>query len=165
MAPKITTDVKQPPRFIVHSSTNQVLYLFTAGGECATIPVQQLSQINDPVQGVAFNALCPLSPNDEVVAILSLPTDLESGYLFLASREAQVKRLRIEDLPGMSSNAFKVMNLTGKDRLGWVLPTTGANEPVLITAQGQAIRFTEDDVSTYWLTCRGDAGYQTDGTA
>ncbi len=163
MAPKITTDVKKPPRFIVHSSTNQVLYLFTAEGECATIPVQQLPQINDPAQGVAFNTMCPLEPKAEVVAILSLPPDLESGYLFLASRDAQVKRLRIEDLPGMSSNTFKVMNLTGKDRLGWVLPTTGTNEAVLVTAQGQAIRFSEDDVRPTGLPAGGMRGIKLMG--
>jgi DNA gyrase subunit A len=156
--PKVTTEVKQPPRFIVHSSTNQVLYLFTAQGECATIPVQQLPQINDPAQGIPFNTLCSLGPNDVIVAVLSLPPDLENGYLFLTSTEAQVKRLRIEDVPGMSSNAFKVMNLVDNDRLGWVTLTTGTNEVVLVTAQGQAIRFNEDDVRPTGLPAGGMRG-------
>ena len=156
--PKITTDVKKPPRFIVHSSTNQILYLFTSEGQCATIPVQQLPQINEPNQGLAFNTLCPLGPDEEVIAVISMPPELETGFLFLASTEAQVKRLRLEDLPGMSSNAFKVMNVTDEDRLGWVMPTTGTHEIVLVTAQGQAIRFSEDDVRPTGLPAGGMRG-------
>jgi DNA gyrase subunit A len=36
------------PRFLAHSTTAQILYIFTTTGQCATIPVQQLLQVNDP---------------------------------------------------------------------------------------------------------------------
>lgn len=156
--PKITTEVKNPPRFILHSSTNQIIYLFTAQGQCATIPVQQLSQVNDPADGVPFHTMCALSADDTIVAVLSMPPGLENGYLFLATTDGQVKRLRIEDLPGMTSNAFKVMNVTDNDKLGWVLYTTGNDEILLVTAQGQAIRFKEDDVRPTGLPSGGMRG-------
>ena len=43
--PKITTSVKRPPRFIVQGSTSHILYVFTTDGDCATIPVQQIPQV------------------------------------------------------------------------------------------------------------------------
>lgn len=157
--PKITTEIKNPPRFILRTSTDQILYLFTAEGQCATIPIQQLQQVNEPSQGVPFHTLCTLTSKDKVVAMLSLPTDLETGYLFLATTDAQVKRIRIEDLPGMSSNTFKVMNVNGKEgELSWVMLTTGANEVILGTAQGQAIRFDENDVRPTGLPAGGMRG-------
>jgi DNA gyrase subunit A len=156
--PKITTEVKNPPRFILHSSTNQIIYLFTEQGQCATIPVQQLSQVNDPADGVPFNTLCALSADDRIVAVLSMPPGLENGYLFLSTTDGQVKRLRVEDLPGMTSNAFKVMNITDNDRLGWVLHTSGSDEILLVTTQGQAIRFKEDDVRPTGLPSGGMRG-------
>ncbi len=161
--PKITTDIKNPPAHIVHSSTTHTLYLFTRGGQCATIPVQQLSQVNDPGEGTLYTSLCPLNQGDEIAAVLSLPSDAESGYLFLATLGAQVKRIRMEDLPGMSSNAFKVMNVTGDDQLGWVFFTTGENQVLLLTTQGQAIRFEESDVRPTGLPAGGMRGVKLMG--
>ncbi len=161
--PKITTEVKNPPRFILHSSTNHTIYLFTSQGQCATIPVQQLPQVNDPGDGTAFNTLCSLSAGEIITAVLSLPPGLETGYLFLSTHDAQVKRLRMEDLPGVSANAFKVMNVTDNDQLGWVLYTTGENDILLVTSQGQAIRFKEDDVRPTGLPSGGMRGIKLAG--
>ncbi|PJF40727.1 MAG: DNA gyrase subunit A [Phototrophicales bacterium] len=156
--PTVTTDVKEPPRFILESNSTHTLYLFTAKGQCATIPIQLLPQINDPAHGQPFSEFCALALKEEIVAVLSLPPDLESGYLFLATEGAQVKRIRLEDLPGMRSDAFKVMNVGKGDRLGWVFYTTGEDEILLTTAQGQAIRFSENDVRPTGLPSGGMRG-------
>lgn len=158
VAPKVTTQVKDPPRFVLASNTSQIIYLFTARGQCATIPVHQVPQVHEPNEGTAFNDLCPLSSKDEITAVLSLPSTLETGYLFLATTGAEVKRLRIEDLPGLSANAFTVMNVEASDRLAWVMPTNGSNEILLTTAQGQAIRFGEEDVRPTGLPAGGMRG-------
>jgi len=158
VAPKVTTQVKDPPRFILASNTSQIIYLFTSSGQCATIPVHQVPQVHEPSEGTAFNDLCPLSSKDEITAVLSLPSTLETGYLFLATTGAEVKRLRIEDLPGLSANAFTVMNVEASDRLAWVMPTNGSNEILLTTAQGQAIRFGEEDVRPTGLPAGGMRG-------
>jgi len=155
--PKITTEIKDPPRCIVHGTSTHILYLFTRSGQCATIPVQQLPQINDPAEGTAFHTLCALKANDEIAAALSLPSGLEEGFLFLITEGGDVKRLRLSDLPGMSANAFTVMNV-GDDCLGWVLLISGRDEILLATAQGQAIRFGEDDVRPTGLPAGGVRG-------
>ncbi|HLV35578.1 MAG TPA: DNA gyrase subunit A [Spirillospora sp.] len=163
VAPKVTTEVKNPPRFILHSTTNQTLYLFTDQGQCATIPVQQLPPVNDPADGVEFHRLCSLSADDTLVAALSLPPGVDIGYLFLTTTGGQVKRLRLEDLPGVSSNAFKVINVGDDDQLGWVHYTTGDDEMLLVTAQGQAIRFKENDVRPTGLPAGGMRGVKLGG--
>jgi DNA gyrase subunit A len=155
--PKITTTVKNPSRFILDSTTAQTLYLFTANGECATLPVQQLPRVNDPAEGTDFNALCPLPATAEIVAALALPPTLSSGFLFLTASSGDVKRLRIDDLPGVSAKAFTVMNV-GEDRLVNVLYTHGNHEIVLVTSNGQAIRFNEDEVRPTGLPAGGMRG-------
>lgn len=156
-APKITADDKEPPRFILESSTNHTLYLFTASGKCATIPVQQLPQTEESGKGLFFSDLCPLSDKEEIIAVFSRPANLESGFLFLATENGDVKRIRMEDLPGMTSNVFVVMNVND-DRLGWVFQTTGRNQVILTTAQAQSIRFFEEDVRPTGLPAGGMRG-------
>ncbi len=161
--PKVTTNTKIPPRFIVASTTAHTLYLFTAKGQAATIPVQQLPQLENPANGMKFADLCPLSDKDEIVSVISLPPGNAGGYLALASQDGQVKRIRLEDLPGMTSNVFTVMNIGKDDRLGWVLLTDGSQEILLTTNQAQAIRFKETDVRPTGLPAGGMRGIKLVG--
>ena len=72
----------------------------------------------------------------------------------------QVKRLHVSDLPGMMSHEFSVMNLAKNDRLVNVLYTSGADELLLLTARGYAIRFREGDIRPTGLTSSGVRGIQ-----
>ncbi|MFZ0548349.1 MAG: DNA gyrase C-terminal beta-propeller domain-containing protein, partial [Candidatus Promineifilaceae bacterium] len=152
------------PRFILDSNTAQIVYMFAADGQCATIPVHQLPQVHEPSEGTHFTSLCPLPGTAEIAAVVSIPANAEYGYLFLATRAAEVKRLRLEDVPGMSANTFSVMNVEKDDKLGWVMYTSGENEIILVTAQGQAIRFSENDVRPTGLPAGGMRGIKLAGS-
>ncbi len=161
--PKVTADLKDPPRFIMATNTAEITYLFTSDGQCSTIPVHQLPEVHEAADGAAFSSLVPLASTTEIAAAVSLPDSMEQGYLMFATTNGEVKRLRIEDLPGMTSNAFTVMNVGEGDKLGWVMVTNGNNEVVLATAQGQAIRFSENDVRPTGLPAGGMRGIKLQG--
>jgi DNA gyrase subunit A len=156
--PKVTTATKVPPRFILDCDTSRILYLFTAAGTAATLPVHQLPQVEDPAEGTLFNSLAPLPANSDIVAMVALPTSLETGFIFFVSEQGEVKRLRIEDLPGLSANELALMDVETGDRLGWVLVTDGNCEVMLTTRYGQAIRFKESDVRPTGLSAGGMRG-------
>jgi len=157
-APKVTGDMSEPPRFILDTDSSHILYLFTPKGTCSTVPVHQLPQINELEEGAPFHNVCSLTAEDEVVAVLSLPSSVETGFLFFVTEGGEVKRLRMEDLPGMMANVFAVMDVEQGDRLGWVMVTSGENEIALATAQAQAIRFKENDVRPTGLGAGGMRG-------
>jgi DNA gyrase subunit A len=162
-APKVGATMKNPPKFILNSSTAQVLYLFTAKGMSATIPVQQLPQVNEPSDGTAFWELCGLTKEDEIVSALGLPMTLNGGYVFMTTEGAKVKRLRLEELPSMMAKPFVVMNVGDDDRLLNIFVTDGNQEILLITAQSQSIRFGEDDVRPTGLPSGGMIGIKLMG--
>lgn len=164
MQPRVTTSTKKPPCFILESSTNHVLYLFTTDGQAATIPVQQITPVDDMEDGSHFSSLCGLTEDQAIAAVLSLPSSAETGYLFLTTRSDQVKRLRIADMPGLTNKVFSVMNVSDDDMLGFVFPTTGTNEVMLVTARGQAIRFEEDNVRPTGLPSGGMRGIKLQDT-
>ncbi|HEX2619960.1 MAG TPA: DNA gyrase subunit A, partial [Phototrophicaceae bacterium] len=162
--PKITTGTKEPPRFLMESDTTQILYLFTKDGRCATIPVQQLPEAQEEAsEGRPFNEMCSLTAQDEIAAVLSIPGTVESGYLFLATSNGDVKRIRLADLPGMSSNVFVVMNVGEDNQVVAVLPTDGNQEVILTSNQAQAIRFKEDEVRPTGLPAGGMRGIKLVG--
>jgi DNA gyrase subunit A len=162
--PKVTTAVKDPPWIMLSAEASEVLYLFTADGMAATIPVHQLAQTHDFGQGTAFQSMTSLTGDQQVVAALTRPAGLEEGYLFLTSEAGMVKRITMEDLPGLTAHSFQVIGLND-DALGWATWTTGAERVVLVTAEGQAICFEEDDVRPMGLPAAGVKGVKLGGSA
>ena len=158
--PRVTTATKVPPRLLQHSTTGQILHLFTNKGGCATVPVQQIPQVEQAADGMHFSDLSPLSAKRKIVMFMCLPMNIETGYLCFTTALGQVKRLHVGDLPGMMSHEFSVMNLAKNDRLVNVLYTSGADELLLLTARGYAIRFREGDIRPTGLTSSGVRGIQ-----
>ena len=160
---RITTSTKAAPRAMLESNSSHTLYLFTASGQAATIPVHQLPQAEDLSNGTGFSSLVPLGAKEEIVSALSLPPTLEDGFLFLVATDGDVKRVRVEDLPGVSANAFKVFNVAKGARLGWVFHVQDTDQVMLLTAQGQAIRFVVDNVRPTGLPAGGMRGIKLVG--
>ncbi|MBN1964040.1 MAG: hypothetical protein JW910_05305, partial [Anaerolineae bacterium] len=154
-APRITTEMKDAPRVMLGSSTTHTLYLFTPQGVTGTMPVKLLQQSEDPELGTHFATLCSLTKEDEIACALSLPPELETGYLVAITEQGEVKRLRLEDLPGMSAHPFKFMDVEPEDRLLWVGHVLHDSEVILVTCRGQAIRFKVSDVRPTGLGAGG----------
>ena len=156
--PKVTTSQREPPRFLLQGSTSQILYLFSASGLCASLPVQQLPAATEPGEGAFVHSLCPLDGEEDIVALVALPAFTGEGFLLLATTGGQVKRIRVQDLPGVTSNAFFVMKLAPKDTLLQVLHTDGNRDILLASAQSRAIRFDENEVRQTGLAAGGMRG-------
>ncbi|MBC8099023.1 MAG: hypothetical protein H7Y11_06235, partial [Armatimonadetes bacterium] len=157
--PKVMTTTKEPPRYLVATSTTQSAYLITTQGKCATIPVHQLPEAQDEAsEGTPFYELCGLTDSDEIAAIVSLANHAEGGYLFLAAAGGDVKRVRISDLPGMTANVFSVMSVGEDDQVIAALLTDGTQEVILTTNEAQAIRFKEEEVRPTGLQAGGMRG-------
>ena len=156
--PKVTTTTKNPPRLLQHSTTAQIMYLFADDGSCATVPVQQIPQVENASDGMHFSDITALSEKQKIVSFMCLPMELESGYLCFVTANGQVKRLQLMDLPGVMSHEFGLMKLAKGDRLVKVLYSSGADELMLTTASGYAIRFSEGDVRPTGISSGGVRG-------
>lgn len=161
--PKFRKNATDPPTFIHASTTADTLYLFTPDGRSATIPVSQITQATNPSEGDHFSRLCDFSDATPIVDIVSLPPSLEAGYLFFTSRLGEVKRLRIEDLPGMRVESFDVFDVEEGDELICVDVVFDEDELVLVSFNGQAIRFSVDDVRPTGLSAGGMRGIRLKG--
>ena len=163
---KIPLKPDELPLALLQASTQDVLYLFTVDGQSVSLPVYQLPQATELGQGTHYADMTGLSKRDRVAAAITLPVTAE-GYLFLTTLAGVVKRVRLDDLPGITTTPFTVMRVEEGDSLGWARLTNGENEVMLATAAGQLIRFKEDEVRPMGLPAGGVAGIklqdETDG--
>ena len=71
----------------------------------------------------------------------------DGGFFVFASERGAVKRVSVADVQANTAGEFPVFNVEDGDRLGWALHTLGKQEVLLLLgADGQSIRFGEDDV-------------------
>ena len=68
------------------------------------------------------------------------------AILFMCTVSGVVKKTPFEAYKNVRSSGLIAINLDDGDELRWIRMTTGDNEVVISTSQGQAIRFHENDV-------------------
>lgn len=147
----------EQPFALLEANTQDILYLFAADGRSVSLPVYQLPQAVELGKGTHWADLTGLTRRDHLAAAQVLPAKA-TGYIFLTTLAGVVKRIRVDDLPGITTQPFVVMNVQDDDALGWAELTSGKEEVMLATAEGQAIRFKEAEVRPSGLPAGGVYG-------
>lgn len=150
---------KDPLVAVTIANTRDDLYLFGENGKAVVAPTHQVPAGKVPGDGLSVAELAGLAAQPTLVAALALEKeDSPSGYLFLASRRGRVKRINLADLTAARTNEITVMKLEEGDSLGWAVRTAGKEDLILIVSNGQAIRFSEEDVRPMGLPAGGVMG-------
>ncbi len=148
--------LRTPVASLVPANTRDDLYLFSAKGQVTRIGIHQISET-----GSHYADLSGFSRRDRVAALVPLPkpgSDEAAGFLLLATQQGQVKRVTLSDLIDQAQADPQVIGLAEGDDLIWAGVSAGGGEFMLVTAQGQAIRFTEDGVRAMGLPAGGVGG-------
>ena len=158
--PRVTRRTSNPPRWLQHSNTGQIMYLFADDGDCVTVPVQQVPQVEQAGDGIHFSDVSTFARERRIVSCISLPPNLGAGFVCMVTAQGQVKRVHLADMPGVQSREFSVLKLAGGDRLISAFFSCGDDELLLATARGYAIRFGERDVRPTGFTSSGVRGIE-----
>ena len=82
----------------------------------------------------------------------------QSGFLFFATQHGTVKKTPLSDFANVRKGGIIAITIEPGDTLIDVKLTTGQNEVVLITKEGQSIRFREEDVRSMGRPAAGVRG-------
>lgn len=154
------------PQALIKANTQDLIYLCSADGRAVGLPIHQLPPISEFGQGSHWADLTPFSRRNHIVSAVAVPHQqykAGQGFIFMATLGGSVKRVRVEDLPGITSDPFPMMRVDKGDSLGWAMLTSGEDEMILATAGGAAIRFREDDVRPMGLPAGGIGGIKLKG--
>jgi DNA gyrase subunit A len=69
-----------------------------------------------------------------------------------------MKRVELKEFESVRPSGLIAITLGDKDELGWVAMTSGKDELMLVTPDGQALRFKEEDIRAMGRTARGVIG-------
>jgi DNA gyrase subunit A len=136
--------------FIANTHT-PVLY-FSSKGMVYREKVWRLPVGNPQARGKALINLLPLDPDERITTIMPMPEDEESWsnlQIMFATRSGYVRRNELSDFVDIRRTGKIAMKLEPGDQLAGVEICTEANDIMLVTAQGQSIRFAVSDVRIF----------------
>jgi hypothetical protein len=87
-----------------------------------------------------------LERDEKFIGVLSFNGDRANTYVTLATAQGKIKRTTLEEFANIQAGGTRAINLAEGEQLGWAYLTQGGGEFLITTAQGQALRFAEDDV-------------------
>ncbi len=144
---------------VVNASTHDFLLFFTNKGRVFRIKTYEVPAVGLNAKGVALVNLLQLQPEETVSSVINVSkTDGETGNLLMCTIKGTVKKTPFEQYKNVRSSGLIAINLDEGDELKWIRMTTGSDEVIISTAQGQAIRFSEKDARPMGRVSRGVRG-------
>lgn len=143
---------------VLSINTHDNLMFFTNTGKIFQTKAYEIPESTRTARGQAIVNFLQMSPTERITAMIAYNKGDAFKYLFMATANGTIKKTKIEDFDNVRRSGLIAINLDKGDVLGWVCPTTGADEVVMTTADGQSIRFKESDVRPMGRSAAGVRG-------
>lgn len=142
---------------VVNASTHDFLLFFTNKGRVFRIKTYEVPAAQLSAKGIAIVNLLQLQPEETVSSVINVSKQSE-GHLLMCTVRGVVKKTPFEQYKNVRQSGLIAINLDEGDELKWIRMTSGDNEVVISTQQGQAIRFHEKDSRPMGRVSRGVRG-------
>ncbi|MFA6022734.1 MAG: DNA gyrase subunit A [Candidatus Pacearchaeota archaeon] len=142
---------------IIPCSTHDFLLLFTRRGRMFWLKAYRVPETQRYGKGQAIVNL--LSIKDDSISSVMAVKDFK-GYLFMATQLGQVKKIRLDMFAKPRNTGIRIINLPAdnSDSVVDVKIIIDKQEVMLMTKEGQAIRFNSDDVRNMGRASYGVTG-------
>ncbi|AFC29955.1 ParC [Paenibacillus mucilaginosus 3016] len=148
-------------RHLFDVNTLENLLIFTQKGQYFLLPVHAIPEYKWKENGTAIVNVIPLPKDDRIVHVMALKDFEQPGKsLLFVTRKGQVKRTELKDYATTRSTGIVAVKIGEGDALLDVLMSTGGLDLLLVSKQGQAIRFKEDEVNPMGRAAAGVRGMQ-----
>lgn len=157
----ITATNPKEEDFVEHlfiATTLNYILFFTDKGRVYSLKAYEIPEASRQARGTAIVNLIPLMPDETIRAVIPIRTFAPDKYLLMATRRGIVKKTALEEFDTKRKTGLLAIRLDPDDDLVSVKRTTGNQEIIIVTAQGLALRFSEEDVRPMGRSARGVIG-------
>ncbi len=151
----ISTKETDAVSHIFYTETHANILFFTDRGRVFQIKVWEIPETQRAAKGQAIVNLINIEGGEKVTAVLPInyqkafnkaDTSVQVKFLFMCTQKGTVKKTPLEEYANIRKNGLVAIKLDEGDCLGWVVPTTGKDDLIIVSYAGQSIRFSEAQV-------------------
>ncbi|MGY3803092.1 DNA gyrase subunit A [Pigmentibacter ruber] len=149
-------------KFTFHAHTHDYVLMFSNLGKVYSFKVYELPEASATARGKSINQILTMSSNEQITAMLPVKEFVENRHILMVTKQGTIKKTELSSFSNIRAGGLRAVTLEDGDTLVSVKITSGTNEIIIATANGQAVRFDEDDVRSMGRTAKGVKGITLD---
>jgi DNA gyrase subunit A len=138
----------------ISAKTHDNCLFFTDRGRVFQTKVYEIPVSQRAAKGKSIHNFIEVPPNEKITAAVAYDK-ATPGFLIMVTKDGLIKKTSLKDFESVRRTGIIALKLKGDDLLKWVRLSTGTDEVLLVTAEGQAIRFKEKDVRSMGRAAAG----------
>ncbi|MGH8912011.1 MAG: DNA gyrase subunit A, partial [Acidimicrobiia bacterium] len=142
---------------LVHTTAHAYLLFFTNKGLVHRAKAHEVPRQARTSKGVLAQAVLPLLPDERIEAVIDTRNYETSRFLVMVTRQGTAKKTLFREYDSRNQTLVAIKLVEG-DEVVSVRTTTGENDMLLFTANGQGIRFPEADLRPMGRATQGVRG-------
>ena len=149
--------------FLFPARTLDTILFFSDRGKVYSERAYQIPDATRTARGIPIVNVLAMDADETITAAVPAPHFDEAHYCTMVTSKGTIKRVVLSALASVRPSGIIAINLHDDDKLGWARLTDGQDEIILVTEQGQALRFSEAVVRPTGRTAAGVKGIKLRG--
>lgn len=143
---------------IFTASTHDHVVFITNIGKAYWVKVHEIPESNRTSRGAHIKGLLSVSSDEEITTVVALKEFKDDVFLLMATAAGVVKKVKTTDFRNAKTRGIIAIKLDDGDKLISSILTSGTDQIMLITRQGQALRTSEQEIRPLGRSSRGVTG-------
>jgi DNA gyrase subunit A len=136
-------------RFLAVADTHDKLLFFSSRGKIFSIKCYEApADSSRTAKGMAVVNLFPVAEGEKITSLISFSEIRPECYLLMATRKGEIKKTALEEFAQVRSSGLLAMDLADGDELVAAQLATDKDDVLLVTQNGQSIRFSVKSLRT-----------------
>jgi DNA gyrase subunit A len=141
-----TTRDEDAVLMLIPARTLDTLLFFSDRGKVYSEKAYQIPDADRAGRGIPIANVLSLESGEIITSAVSLSNFSSSGYCTMATLGGRIKRVALAEFSAVRPSGLIAISLEEGDQLGWAYLTRGNDDVILVSARGQALRFSEQKV-------------------
>ena len=144
--------------FVEHvlvTSTHSDVLFFTNRGRVYKKRAYEIPDAGRTAKGTNIINLIQIEQDERIETVLTVRDNIVDGYLFMATKQGLVKKTPLSEFKNLRKSGLIAINLREGDELLKVKVTRGDADIIIVSQEGNAIKFNEQDVRAMGRTASG----------
>jgi len=151
----IETKEEDVVEHLLLADTHADVLFFTDAGKVYQVRAYDIPEGSRTAKGKTVAMILAVGPDEKVTSVLAVPRGPKAKgaseregkkYIVMLTDYGTIKKVEAGEFETVRKSGLIALTLKKDDRLRWARLTTGGDELILVTALGNAIRFSERDV-------------------
>jgi len=131
---------------LIPARTLDTILFFSDQGKVYSEKAYQLPDAGRTSTGIPIVNILSLNAGERITAAVPVPNFEAAEYCTMLTLHGRMKRISLSEFASVRPSGLIAISLDDHDELGWVRLTSGKDDLLLVTAQGQALRISEEDI-------------------